>query len=195
VNLLTFDTFHDDICHTVPQSRSRTWQSSIYERAGGAFLTSISLLHTLGQLHMSLLRRVVFIPVSFGAAEEYVYNYRLLLTPWLSLVATDQFCSARDRRLFVSHSCPIVSAGLYSYWLGTHSSAPLTSRSINILKRQVSITVDTSRQLSLRTVCAVAVSVSEREVNYRQSSPQYLWYPSYRICRVLSNIVPHTFSY
>ena len=71
-----------------------------------------------------------------------------------------------------------------------YSSAALTSRSINILCKHVSMTVETKRQLSRRTV------YHQRDWNdgknlQRGDIPRYPSCPSYHISLPLSNIIPH----
>ena len=70
-----------------------------------------------------------------------------------------------------------------------YSSAALTSRSINILCRHVSITVETKRQLSRRTVYYQRVRLSGKNLE-RGNIPRYPSNPSYHISLPLSNIIP-----
>jgi hypothetical protein len=122
----TFVPFDNHICHTISQRRRGT---------------SITLLHPSGQLDVCLLTRVVRL-------RQRLRDHKLRhIDLVLQKVGNDLFCVAGSAK-----TSERLRGGGESVGEAAHAWASSTFLSINILCRHVSITAETSRQLSRRTV-------------------------------------------
>lgn len=114
-------------------------QKGAKEVGGARRRTGITLPHTLSEFDVGLLVLVVCERVG-----EQEIAKELASSALPDLASALVITSCERSTLFWRRSEMVCFV---------YSSAPLTSRSMSILRRQVSMTVTTSRQLSRRTVC------------------------------------------